>query len=169
MSDNLNSKKFYRFVLVLYHFFLIISFLVTYWLGSFTIPYKKINFYKSYIKCTKLDTQKSFRTLGISDENLALTLNDHVPAEIASFCKIPPVKQWTDQELINAVKSNWDDFFKVHYFYDELGSWSTTLSRWLKGVFWSYLILNLFQQTVLYIAYGRKFAWPYFLNFGETK
>lgn len=161
MTNNLNlsSKKFYRFILVTYYFFLIFSFWIVY-LDSFRHkPYQWIDRNNSYVECIKTSTKTSFKKAHIIDENLKLTLKNEIPSEIIKLCKIPPLIQWSHEEIEHFSLGDFSDYFKVSFFYYSEGSWMAVIVDFLEHFLIFFLIIDLFKQSILYIFYGKTISW----------
>lgn len=157
---NLENKILFRLVKTAYVVCLVATFLFVLFLGWSEKPTPSVNSKKSALVCengkkyllydAKIYLFSKVESLDESDDSTARklceygVLNDYSPGY--RNLKMPQYKNYS----LNLVES-----------ID--GSWFSVLIWWVLGFSGSYILLNVFRETLNYILFGKKFDWVWLL------
>lgn len=170
-SDHLEDRFFYRLVMVLYFFCLAIFFIISIFILDLTLPMPAINVEKSYISC---DGGKvySLQTIGINLASYETNLDTDNDNKTKKWCFLKSLKPVTDPKIIaelnksqsekpvvlDIISTNKNYSLELEYQRD----WSSFIDTFFLCLFCFlifYIVINIIKETLIYLAFGKKFSW----------
>lgn len=179
-NQDLECRFFYRLVKVVYYIFLFLFLTLVFYFGYSSMPKKYVDNDKSYLVCeTGLylfnDVGIYFWNENNSDKYLSTSSDVEKKAEEGCSRKADMPNTYETQEVTpeseRAEKRRKELLSKPNHgsytfsieFKTE-GSWKETFEWWLEGGGLIYIILNLIKETLIYLAFGRKFTWDWLIK-----
>jgi hypothetical protein len=193
---NLESRFFFRLVNVLYFTFLPLFLLVVIYSGYKSIPKKYIDNEKSFLVCANgFHTFKSLALyLGSTDTKLN-SINNEIALITCrnDDSRVGELPQYRRTELLAELKRRATMSkelraaenlarlkmramnlqlnhppYELSLGYSETGSWKDVFLWWFLGGSIIYITLNIMRGALLYLVFGRRFAWNWLLILPKT-
>lgn len=171
-SSNLTQYFSYRLIIVFYLGILIFLCAVFIGIATITFPKIEINNRLSYFKCEN-GYVATFNMANVAIyETTYFWENDIVPDVydqnlIRQYCSEPhqfTLEKWiiTDKRLKDTRKKNLNiNNIKYTIVYETTASFFRPINILFFGFLFSYIILNIFKETFIYLFLGRRFTWDW--------
>jgi hypothetical protein len=173
-NHDLESRFFYRLVKVVYFLFLFLALILAFYFGYGYMPTKYVDNDKSYLVCPKglytfnsqgiqfwvRDNDENKFTSNNFDEKAKKSCSEYVESDWELADK-PPEMERAEKMRKEFISNPNHGPFTVSLEIGTEGSWKKALEWWLGGGGLIYIILNIIKETLVYLAFGKKFTWDW--------
>lgn len=171
---DLENKLFYRLIKIIYVFFLSIALIFIFMSGNNLGPTKVINNDKSYLVCEHgLHTFKKMSFIIWSDDTLTLRSDDDEIARKTCLDDDITYLKYKDYIVKNSNQNSSKNItpslaraelkrrelmrktnpppYAISLEYETFGSWISAIKFWVTWSIFTFFILNIFKQSILYV------------------